>query len=126
MPSKKLDRRSWLRHARAWKKSGLSCSEYAAANELSAGSLSWWAWKLRSEGQDVPGGRPERRGQPKARSRKRSRRSDAPSFIEVAAIPQASRGGGIEIEASGMVIRAEVGFDEAHLARVLAAVEARR
>lgn len=74
----------------------------------------------------MPGGRPERRGQPKARSRKRSKRSDAPSFIEVATLPQASRGGGIEIEASGMVIRAEVGFDEAHLARVLAAVEARR
>lgn len=39
--------REWANLVAAWKRSGLTAKEFASSHQLSANSLSWWAWRLR-------------------------------------------------------------------------------
>jgi hypothetical protein len=125
MANKRTDRRTWLRHARAWKQSGLTCEEYAEREGLTASTLSWWAWKLRASGEAVPGGR-EARARRRKPARTRPRRKLP--FVEVAAsvepVPAATAK--LELEAAGVVVRVGAAFDDAQLCRVLDVLEARR
>jgi len=43
----------WGRAVAAWRRSGLSCREYAAAHGFKATTLSWWAWKLGTSRHEV-------------------------------------------------------------------------
>ena len=43
----------WAREVPAWRRSGLTCREYAAAHGLKATTLSWWSWKLGSSTQEL-------------------------------------------------------------------------
>ncbi len=131
--SKRSDRQTWLRHARAWKKSGLSCGEFAKRNGLKAGTLSWWTWKLRASGEDVPGGREPRatrRSKKPRKPRKPQKPRKALPFVEVTPVVEAAAGPAttcaVELEAGGLVVRVGTGFDDAHLCRVLDVLEARR
>lgn len=38
---------------REWKASGLTTAEFAAREGLKARTLTWWAWKLKSEGESL-------------------------------------------------------------------------
>lgn len=59
MSKKPMEREAWLRHAQAWKESGLSCAEYSSREGLTPSTLSWWAWKLRKGGESIAGGKKE-------------------------------------------------------------------
>jgi hypothetical protein len=39
----------------SWLASGLSCREYARQAQINENTLSWWNWKLRSEGVKLEG-----------------------------------------------------------------------
>lgn len=41
----------WQREIRRWRRSGLTGREYARERGLKVTTLSWWAWKLRRDGQ---------------------------------------------------------------------------
>ena len=128
--SKRSDRKTWLRHARAWKKSGLSCGEFAKRNGLKAGTLSWWTWKLRASGEDVPGGRARPAKQRSKKPQRPQKPRKALPFVEVTPVVEAAAGPAttcaVELEAGGVVVRVGTGFDDAHLCRVLDVLEARR
>jgi transposase len=40
--------REWARLVAAWKKSGKSAADFAAARGVGPGTLTWWKWKLAS------------------------------------------------------------------------------
>ncbi len=69
----------------SWLASGLSCREYARQAKINANTLSWWNWKLRSEGVKLEGIRPPRVSE---------------RFVEIteALVTEASLGGGDRIE----------------------------
>ena len=98
----------------------MTCAEYAKREKLNAATLSWWAWKLRASGEDVPGSRRSSAGSGKRRPARRD-----VAFVEVtpAVEPASSRR---ELEAAGVVIRLPTSFDDAHLVRVLDVLEGRR
>ena len=43
-------RSAWRRRLSKWKRSGLSIPEFARREGLNPSTLSWWKWKLGSEG----------------------------------------------------------------------------
>lgn len=132
MPNRVLEREDWLEHARAWKKSGLSCAEYSEREGLKPSTLSWWTWKLRELGETIPGGKrtrtAARKSAAKPKRRRRAKATAAVSFVELAPLsvepPEPSST--IELDVRGLIVRVRAGFDHGTLARVLDVVEARR
>jgi hypothetical protein len=132
MPNKRLGRSGWLKHARRWKKSGLSCAAYSEKHGLNPTSLSWWTWKLRKSGERIPG---ETRAGRKPRSREKrpaTKEAKPVSFFELSPLSAGevfegpSSATGLELEVAGVVVRVTSRFDETHLGRVLDVLEARR
>jgi transposase-like protein len=103
--------RSWWKQAVArWKRSGLTASEFAAREGVSARTLSWWTSTLR-------------RGTRAARGSGEG--AVAPIEIE---LPRARSGGDayLEIAVGGAVIRVEVGADVDYVAALVRRLEAAR
>lgn len=48
--SKRSTREEWRARIAACERSGLTQREFAARNGLNAGTLSWWKWRLRADG----------------------------------------------------------------------------
>jgi len=46
--SRRRSAREWAHLIRAWKRSGRTAKDFAASEGVSAHSLSWWRWRLRS------------------------------------------------------------------------------
>jgi hypothetical protein len=109
-------REEWAARVRAWEASGLSCAEFARRGKIHAGTLTWWRWKLATEG-----GR---------RRRARRRRADAPlRFVEIPSGETDSIAGsgpsGIELEVGRVRVRLPDQFRPETLARVLEVLEGR-
>lgn len=113
----------WVGLVRQWRRSGQVAREYAESAGVNAGTLAYWAWRLKREGKAKDRG---------ARSRKRRRRqqSIAPmgerSFVEL--IVDGREDGGFLLElGDGRRLRIPPGFDGAALGRLLTVLgEARR
>jgi len=102
-------REKWREHVRAWRASGQSAAEYCGRAGLNPHTLSWWAWKLRSDDKPT---RPVRA-------------PEAATFVELTALELPSRGR-FEIEVGSVVVRVPVDFEDNALRRILDTLEARR
>lgn len=97
---------------REWKASGLSCAEFSKRERINPRTLSWWAWRLRADGEvDRKPSRKTKR--PKQRPR-RAKRAEL-SFVEVTAAVADDR---IEIEVGDVKVRVPRDFDAKALWRV--------
>ena len=99
----------WRERVERWKASGLQAKEFAAAENLSPRSLSWWQWQLqrRSEVPAITKGR-----------RRAKKRAASMSFVPV--VVRAVEATPMEIVLPGEIrVRIDVGFDEATLLRLV-------
>jgi transposase len=46
----------WRERVERWKSSGLTAKEFAATENLSPRSLSWWLWRLQRRGETAKSG----------------------------------------------------------------------
>ena len=99
----------WRERVERWKASGLQAKEFAAAENLSPRSLSWWRWQL------------QRRSEvPATKKRTRRARKCAASMSFVPVVVRAAEATPMEIVLPGEIrVRIEVGFDEATLLRLV-------
>ena len=100
----------WAKRIARFERSGLSIRAFAARDELKAGSLSFWRWKLAHR-------RPA--AEPVAPLR----------FVELTAAKAATVGAAMSYEvalASGRTVRVPSGFDGVELARLVAVLEEAR
>jgi hypothetical protein len=108
-------RDEWRKRVRAWKASGLSCAQFAGRAGIHAGTLSWWRWKLGTEGSERRGG--QRRVPPRV------------AFVELTPAPPREAASGcecLELTVGGITLRVPDRFEAQTLARVLEVLEARR
>jgi transposase len=111
----------WRERVERWKQSGLTCKEFAAKEDLSSRSLSWWQWRL----QRSAAGPAERRKQ-----RRRVRRKRAPnelSFVPVVvgnAMPPEAPSIIEIVLPSNLRLRVPAGIDETSLVRIVRALGA--
>jgi len=104
----------WRERVERWKASGLTGKEFAAKEDLSPRSLSWWGWRLR-RGTEAPAQARRRVARRKRRTKRLSfvpvvvgnaRRSEAPAIIEI-------------VLPSSLRVRVPAGIDETALLRVV-------
>ena len=99
----------------SWLGSGLSCREYARQAKINANTLSWWNWKLRSEGVKLAEIRPPRASAP---------------FVEIteALVTEARRSGTdrIEVVLGAVTVGIPDRFAADTLDRVFALLEVQR
>lgn len=118
--AKRRGREFWTKQAKAWKASGLSCTEFAEKLGVKPRTLSWWAWKL---GAEASATKPAKRKPAKPKKRSAAKRQVEPlEFIEVVAARADDR---IEIEFGGALVRVPCEVDATQLARVLEVLAAR-
>jgi len=110
-------RAEWLKEVSAWRSSGQRACEYARAHGLHAGTLAYWASRLRDE---VGTKRATRRGKPSAFVQLRvRRRKDAP------AVHAESAQDAFDVWlTNGRRIRVNASFDATVLSKLLAVIEA--
>lgn len=104
---RRRSRREWAQVVGAWKRSGLSATEFGKRRRVLPATLKWWRWRLGKAGLPGP-----------------VSAAPAPEFIEVAVVPSSERGRErrpvVAIELPGeIVIRVENGCDEETLRRVV-------
>ncbi|HMI82539.1 MAG TPA: hypothetical protein VK550_00530 [Polyangiaceae bacterium] len=105
----------WRERVERWKASGLTGKEFAAKEDLSPRSLSWWGWRLR-RATEAPAAQAKRRVARRKRRTKRlsfvpvvvgkARRSEAPVIIEI-------------VLSSNLRVRVPAGIDATALLRVV-------
>lgn len=101
-------RAKWREHVRAWRSSGESAVDYCARAGLNPRTLSWWAWKLKSDRQSAsPAAKP----------------SATATFVELASVELPS---GFELEVGAVLVRVPSDFESGALSRLLDTLEARR
>jgi transposase-like protein len=105
VPIARHDRGFWERACDEVER-GAKVAEVAGRIGVRAGTLSWWLWKLRRE---------------VAKGRRRKRTSFLPVVV---AQPVRSAPAIVELEASGVRLRVEVGTDVRYVADLLAAIRA--
>jgi hypothetical protein len=111
----KVSPETWKDRVERWKASGLGAKEFAAAENLSPYSLSWWKWRLQREAE-APAAR-------KATRKARAKRASM-SFVPVVVRDASARP--MEVILPGDVrVRVDSGFDEASLLRLVRALESR-
>ena len=119
-------REEWLEHAREWKASGLECKEFAKKAGVNGRSLSWWTWKLRSEGERIEAAPRKRRRARVGRGEKTST-VQGPNGIDLVEVGSVTLGGEkVELEVAGVTIRLPEDFTGEALSKVLDVLEARR
>ena len=100
----------WSRLVAEWKRSGLTARQFASKRRLAASTLSWWAWRLRSQGA-LPG-------------------EQAGSGVELVSVEvdeSQTDGGGWELSLpGGAVLRVEGPLEPASLREILSTVTRRR
>jgi len=105
----------WRERVERWKSSGLKAKEFAAAENLSPRSLSWWHWQLHRR-SEVPA--------TTKRARRAKKRAASMSFVPV--VVRAAEATPMEIILPGEIrVRIDVGFDEATLVRIVRALGTR-
>jgi hypothetical protein len=110
-------RAEWLKEVTAWRSSGQRAGEYAQAHGLHAGTLAYWASRLRGEGGKK---RATRRAKPSAFVQLRVRgRKSAPAVHA----PSAQEAFDVWLT-NGRRVRVSASFDATVLTRLLAVVEA--
>jgi hypothetical protein len=118
---KRHDRAQWLQRVRRWKASGLTCKEFSKRERIKPRTLSWWAWRLRSDGESVdrkPSGKKKRR----AKQPEHAPKSAELAFVELMPVASDER---IEIEVGDVTVRVPKDFDVETLVRIFAAMERR-
>ena len=85
-----------------WRRSGLTATEFALREEVSARTLSWWASALHRDTRAKHG-------------------SSAIEPIEIA-VKTAAMGASMEIAVGGVVVRCELGSDIAYVAALVRAL----
>ena len=91
----------WKRRVKAWRKSGLTASEFAEGRGFATSTLRYWAWRLEKKAPAKP---------------------QAPlRVVQIARLPSASSGG-LTIEVNGARVSVPAGVDRATLSAVLAAL----
>jgi len=99
----------WRERVERWKSSGLQAKQFAAAENLSPRSLSWWHWQLQRR-VEVPAGM--------KRTRRVKKDAAAMSFVPV--VVRAAQATPMELILPGEVrVRIDAGFDEATLLRLV-------
>ena len=116
--AKRATRAQWLERVRSWKSSGKTCSAFAAKEDVSEHSLRWWAWKLRSDGEDIE-------AKPKAARRPRRKKRKPLELVELVADSSASPSP-MTMRVGPVEVQVERGFDRELLGSVLDVLEARR
>lgn len=111
--AKRHDRDEWLARVREWKQSGLACGAFAKRKKINPRSLSWWAWRLRKDGESLGG--TERR---KKRAKRQARKATALElpFVELTAAGSAKV---IELQVGELTVRLPVDVERETLVRVL-------
>ena len=110
----KADQAEWAKRIERWRDSGLSAKEFAAETGLKPSTLSYWKWRLKSEGKAAP-----RSTSLAKRTSRKQPQGQGLSFVEVAggAIAMSSR---FEVElAPGVVLRVPMDFDSEALGAVV-------
>ena len=110
----------WAGLVRRWRRSGQSAREFAESAGVNAGTLAYWAWRLKRE--------PARAGDRKVRRRSRTVRAAAQdtSFVELI-VDRPDDGGFLLETGDGRRLRIPAGFDADVLRRLLAVLgDARR
>jgi len=112
-------RAEWAKRVERWRDSGLTAKEFAAEQDISANSLTFWKWKLRQSRN--PDARSTRSVMPK---REKAQRADKPAFLRLVTTPQvAASMGSIDVMlANGIVVRVPNDFDESSLLRLVCAL----
>jgi hypothetical protein len=108
---KKASPVEWRERIERWKSSGLKAKEFAATENLSARSLTWWHWRLHRT-SEVPG--------PTVKKRRRATKKgqDALSFVPV--VLRSSESAPMDLILPGEIhVRIRADFDEATLLRLL-------
>jgi transposase-like protein len=103
VPVARRERGFWERACREVDR-GAKVSEVAGRLGVRAGTLSWWRWKLRQEGRTS---RPTRRA------------AFLPVVVAESALPAPTV---VQLEASGIRLRVEVGTDVRYVAALVAAI----
>ena len=113
-------RNRWTRLVRRWRRSGQRAREFSESAGVNAGTLTYWAWRLKREGD----------GQDQRPVKRRRRSSGTPtrerSFVEL--IVDRHEDGRFELEfGDGQRLRIPAGFDTVALGRLLTVLgDARR
>jgi hypothetical protein len=115
----KVTREQSRERVEAWRASGLSCAQFARLSGVHPGTLSWWRWKLSSQG----------RREERARRRRAGAQSPL-TWVELtppAASTAIAAGGerAIELEVGRVRLRVPDAFHPETLARVLEVLEGR-
>jgi transposase len=110
----------WAGLVRGWRRSGQTAREFAEAAGVNAGTLAYWAWRLKREGKDRDARSVKRR------TRSSSKPTRARNFVEL--IVDRQEDGRFELElGDGRRVRIPVGFDATALGRLLTVLgDARR
>jgi transposase len=121
----RASREEWAKRVERWKDSGLSAKEYAAEIGVKATTLSYWSWKLGSDG----GRGGDRSGERPAAGARRRRGGAAAGaaarFVELSASTSVAAQPVLELVFRGGIrVRVGSGFDEPTLTRLVRAVEA--
>lgn len=119
--AKRRGREFWTKQAKAWKASGLSCTEFAEKLGVKPRTLSWWAWKLGTEASTAKLAK-RKPAKPRKNRAAAKRQVEPLEFIEVVAARADDR---IEIEIGDAVVRVPRDVDATQLARVLEVLAAR-
>jgi transposase len=115
----RADRAEWAKRIERWRDSGLTAKEFAAETGLKASTLSYWKWRLKSEGKPAP----RSTGLAKTTARKQPQ-GQGLSFVEVA--PSAIGTSSFEVELTqGVVVRVPMDFDAEAFDRLLVVLEQR-
>jgi transposase len=112
----RASREIWAKRVERWQDSGLTAKEFAAELDVSAGSLTFWKWKLKRQREEVPA--PVRR-----KRRPLKREVHAAQFLQL--VPTASSRPASTLEVvlgSGVIIRVAQDFDDATLLRLVTAL----
>ena len=113
----RASREVWAKRVERWKDSGLTAKEFAAELDVSAGSLTFWKWKLGRLASGVPE-KPRVRRKPRGEDRKHAR----PKFLQLVPTSRAPRDVSSPFEvvfASGVIVRVPRDFDDSALTRLV-------
>jgi hypothetical protein len=109
----------WAGLVRRWRQSGETARTFAASAGVNAGTLSYWAWRLKRDGNGAGGSLPRRR------HRRARAASDRARFVELIVDRPEERGFDLDL-GDGRRLRIPPAFDGTALGRLLVILGERR